>query len=85
MIKCNDIPYRQGFIEVASGIHPHHVNVEIWNVHPDRDISGLSLTDQAISDKEIIGNTEIELNVSQASALIEALRNAIQLAGHGEA
>ncbi|WP_140637480.1 hypothetical protein [Methylibium rhizosphaerae] len=85
MIKCNDISYRQGFIEVAAGIHPHHVNVEVWNVHPDRDISGLSLGDQAIADNEIIGNTEIELSVAQASALIEALRNAIQLAGQGEA
>ena len=85
MIRCNGVPYRQGFIQVASGIHPQHVNVEIWNVHPDRDISNLSLTDQAVSDEAIVGNTEIELSVTQANALIEALRAAIQFAGRREA
>jgi hypothetical protein len=85
MIRCNDIGYRQGFIEVASGIHPQHVNVEIWNVHPDLNISGLSLTDSDISDQEIIGNTELELSLSQANALVEALRIAIQRAGLDEA
>ena len=85
MIRCNEIAYRQGFIEVASGIHPQHINVEIWNVHPDRDISSLSLTDFALSDQEIVGNTEIELSVSQATALVESLRMAIQLARRDEA
>jgi len=80
MIICNDIAYRQGFIEVAAGIHPHHINIEIWNIHPDCDISSRPLTDTAISDQEIIGNTEIELSISQTTALIESLLMAIQLA-----
>lgn len=85
MIICNDIAYRQGFIEVAAGIHPHHINIETWNIHPDCDISSLSLTDATLSDQEIIGNTEIELSVSQATALVESLLMAIQLAQRDEA
>jgi len=85
MIRCNDISYRQGFVEVAASIHSQHVNVEVWNVHPDQDISGLSRIDKLASDKEIVANTEIELSVSQAEALIEALRKAVHIAMRGEA
>lgn len=79
-IKCNGIPYREGFVQVTVGIHSHHVNVEIWNVYPDQDISPLSRVDQLPLDKAISGNTEIELSTSQAKALIEALQKAVQLA-----
>ena len=84
MIKCNDIPYRQGYIEVTSGVHPNHINVEIWNIHPDQDISDQHLNGQAISDKDIVGNTEIELSILQATLLIKALKNAINFAERGE-
>jgi hypothetical protein len=85
MIRCNDISYRQGFVEVTASIHSKHVNLEIWNVHPDQDISRLSRVNQLVSDKEIVGNTEIELSVSQAETLIEVLRKAVHVAMHGEA
>lgn len=85
MIRCSGIPYRQGFVEVSAGIHAQYVNVEIWNVHPDQDISSLSSVDQAASEKAIVGNTEVELSISEANALIEALRKAVQLAASGEA
>jgi 8-oxo-dGTP diphosphatase len=84
LIKCDDIAYRQGFIEVAL-VHPQSVNVEVWNVHPERDISGMSRVDSSISDAEIVGNTEIELNASQAHELIRALELAIDSAGPNEA
>lgn len=80
IIKCSDISYRQGFVEVAASIHSLHVNMEIWNVHPDLDISRLSRVEELASDKAIVGNTEVELNISQANALIEALRKAVRLA-----
>lgn len=85
MIQCNDISYRQGFVVVAAGIHARHVNVEIWNVHPDQNISGLSRVGEVFSDESIVGNTEIELSISQANALIEALQQAVQVAARNEA
>lgn len=85
MIKCNGIAYRQGFVEISAGIHPQHVNVEIWNVHPDQNLSSLSRVDEVATDNAIIGNTEVELTISEANALIEALRKAVQLASGGEA
>lgn len=77
MINCNDIRYRQGFIEVTS-VHPRSVNLEVWNIHPDRDIRGLALTDPAIGDEGVTANTEIELGVAQAAALVDELRQALR-------
>lgn len=76
MINCNDIRYRQGFIEVTS-IHPRCVNLEVWNIHPDRDIRGRALTDPVIGDEGVIANTEIELGAAQARALVDELRQAL--------
>ena len=84
MIRCNGISYRQGFIEVSAGILADHVNVEIWNVHPDTNISDLVRVDQVVSDNAFIGNTEVELTIREANALIESLRRAIQLAAGDE-
>ena len=85
MLRCNDVSYRQGFVEVAARIHSRHVNIEIWNVHPDHDISNLARVEQVNSDESIVGNTEIELSILQAQSLIEALQQAIQLADRDEA
>jgi hypothetical protein len=27
-INCNGVRYRQGFIEIVPGIHPHHINLK---------------------------------------------------------
>ena len=76
-IKCNDIAYRQGFIEVAAGIHARHINLEVWNVHPDVDLTDKSLDSTSIPDEACVANTEIELSLSQAKALVDDLRAAI--------
>jgi len=75
-IRFNDVPYRQGFLEV-SNIHPGHINIETWEIHPDLDISEKQLDDKAITDDCVVANTEIELNVDQAKALIAGLEAAI--------
>ena len=85
MIRCNGVLYRQGFVEVSAGIHAKHVNIEIWNVHPDTNISDLSRVDQVPLDSAFTGNTEVELTIREANALIESLRKAIQLATDDEA
>lgn len=76
-IKCRDVPYRQGFVEVAN-VHPGCVNIEVWNVHPDKDISGEeSLESSAYTDADVIANTEIELSLEQAERLVQLLQAAI--------
>ena len=77
-IKCNGVRYRQGFIEVVPGVHPHHVNLEAWNVHPDLDISQSSLESRSIPDEAIVANVEIEVDLERAKALVKALNAAIE-------
>jgi len=72
-IKCNGVNYRQGYIEVDSQIHGEHINIEIWNVHPDLDISNEQSDVSQLNDSDVIGNTEIELSVEQAELLIKKL------------
>jgi hypothetical protein len=77
VITVNDISYRQGFIEVIAGIHPLHVNLETWNIHPEFQISGKSIRADDIPDEAIIGNTELELSLEQARVLMQYLQVAI--------
>ncbi|MDO8330512.1 MAG: hypothetical protein Q7T36_08590 [Fluviicoccus sp.] len=77
-IRCNGIRYRQGFIEVVSGIHPGHINVEVWNIHPDWCISDKSFDDHGLGDEAFGANVELELNMEQARALIEQLEACIR-------
>jgi len=83
-IRFNDVLYRQGFLEVTANIHPGHINLETWEIHPDFDISGQEFDDVAITDEAVIANTEIELNIKQARALIARLEAAIAHASDSE-
>jgi len=77
-IKCDAVQYRQGFIEVAN-IHGGCVNLEVWNVHPDKSIAAAALVASAsISDTDVVANTEIELSVAQAKELVRQLELAIR-------
>lgn len=82
-IKCHDVSYRQGFVEVAN-VHTGCVNLEVWNVDPDTDIAEASLESASISDAAVIGNTEIELNLEQAKRLVQLLQAAIERTEQGE-
>ncbi|MFX1677828.1 hypothetical protein PV762_01210 [Mitsuaria sp. CC2] len=73
-VKAIGVPYRQGWIEVAQ-VHPGFINIETWDVHPDVDISAVSL--DGIADRNVTANTEIELNVEEAKKLADALLKAI--------
>ncbi|HWT20881.1 MAG TPA: hypothetical protein VN280_18420 [Variovorax sp.] len=76
-IRFNDVRYRQGFLEVTANIHPGHINVETWEIHPDLDISEKQFDDESITNDCVQANTEIELNVEQAKALVASLEAAI--------
>lgn len=76
-IRCDGVAYRQGFIEVIPGIHGQHINLETWNVHPDMDLSDRAFGEVEIPEGAFIANTELELSVEQAKALIEALQASI--------
>ncbi|MDD4911764.1 MAG: hypothetical protein PHP57_05665 [Sideroxydans sp.] len=76
--KCTGVPYRQGWIEVTSGIHGGFVNLEVWNVTPEVDISPLASELALLTDDQIVGNTEVELSVALAKELVAALESAIK-------
>lgn len=76
-IRFNDVCYRQGFMEVIANIHPGHINIETWEIHPDLDISDMSFDNAAITNDSVQANTEIELSVEQAKALVASLEAAI--------
>lgn len=78
LIKCSDIQYRQGFIEVEANIHVNAINIETWNIDPKTSIEEFLNLD-ALPDDAITGNTEIELNLAQAVALVSKLQSAIEL------
>ncbi|RQO63855.1 hypothetical protein DBV14_02145 [Variovorax sp. KBW07] len=82
-ICFNDVRYRQGFLEVTANIHPGHINLETWQIHPDLDISGKQ-SDEVLADDSVTANTEIELNVEQAKALVASLEAAIARASVSE-
>jgi hypothetical protein len=87
IIKCNTVKYRQGYIEVSQDIHPGCINIETWDVHPDLDISSLSVRDYEFPDEFVdaegktvdsrSGNVELELNIDQAKHLVHLLQQAI--------
>jgi hypothetical protein len=83
LIKCADIRYRQGFVEVLN-VHANHVNLEIWNVHPDLDLAPTSVDLERVPDDAIGDNTEIELSIPQARQLVDWLQSAIARAENGE-
>ena len=60
---------------MSPGIHDDHVNLEVWNIHPDR-ISMIKNEDY-LSDEDVVAVTEIELNIPQAKELIQQLQFAI--------
>ncbi len=69
-LLCNEISYRKGVIEITPGIHDGCINLETWGIHPEIDI-------ERFPDDGITGNTELEMSIEMAEALIEALQAAI--------
>lgn len=72
-IGCQAIEYRQGFIEVQPLIHPGLVNLEVWMVDPDIDLTNKWVSDDAIPDEKVTDNVELELTPSQARSLANSL------------
>ena len=79
-IYCRSVSYRSGFVEVRANIHPGHVNIEVWNLHPNHDQRAADIGDDRIGDDDVTGNTEIELDIIQAKELVRLLSVAIDAA-----
>ena len=77
IIKANTINYRKGFIEVTPAIHYGCINIEAWNIHPDKDIRNISVGMNMLADEDVIGNVEIELNEDEVRALISMLERSL--------
>jgi hypothetical protein len=60
---------------VTPGIHDDHVNLEIWNIDPDR--ASMIVDEDSLADEDVIAPTEIELSVLQTKELIRQLQLAI--------
>jgi len=75
-IKCNTIDYRQGFIEVLGNIHANCVNLEVFWIHPEIDLSKKGLAFNEIPDKCFTGNVELELSLKNVKELLAAIKKA---------
>ena len=76
-IKCNNVEYRKGFIEIIPNIHDGCINIETWNIHVDIDISNIDLEDDLFPEEGVTCNTEIEMSVNEAEELVRKLQVAI--------
>jgi hypothetical protein len=79
-IYCNSVSYRSGFVQVLPNVHSGHINLEVWNLHPDHDKRAIDITDVCLADADVTANTEIELDVAQAKELVRLLSVAIEAA-----
>jgi len=76
-IKCDNIDYRKGYVEVGSGIHDGYINIEMWDISPEADLKNTDIDDENFQDNYIQGNTEIEMSISEANDLVSRLKKAI--------
>jgi hypothetical protein len=76
-IVCNGINYRKGFIEASGDVHSGFLNIEVWNVAPELDISPGALRFEEIPEEAFVGNTEIELTIENAEELLSVLKDLI--------
>ena len=77
MIKCNNVDYRKGYIEITPCIHEGCINIETWDIHVDVDLSTIEIGDDDFPEDGVTGNTEIEMNITEAEHLVTQLQMAI--------
>ena len=76
-LKCDNIEYRKGYIEISPNIHNGYVNIETWGVDADVDLKTLDIDDENFQDDFITANTEIEMSIDEVEALVVQLQSAI--------
>ena len=79
-LLCNGISYRQGYVEVTPNIHKGYINIETWMIHPDHMCAGKEFDEIVASDDAVRSNTELELTIETATALIRLLQAEIHKA-----
>jgi hypothetical protein len=67
-LRCNSVRYRQGFVEV-SNVHHGCVNIESWDVSAEVEALPDWVSSETLTDKNIVGNCELELSADQAREL----------------
>ena len=77
-IKCNNVKYRQGYLEITPNIHDGLINIESWDIDPKVDITPLDISSEDFPCEAICGNTELELSLDDARELVRALEAAIK-------
>ena len=77
-IFCDNVEYRKGVIELSADIHPGLINLEVFGVKSDVDLSVAPSPNFDL--EELVKNrTEVELSLLQAKELSEQLQNAISI------
>ncbi len=79
-VRCRSVNYRQGYVEIGN-VREGRVNIETWEVAVTTDIAEVDwVSDEEISDDDVLANTELELSPSEARTLANALLAAAKVA-----
>ena len=81
-IECRTVSYRSGFIEVIPNIHPDCVNLELWNINPEKAPPGCDIRDDPFPEDAVSASVELELSLAEARQLISVLEAAIAEVEH---
>ena len=76
-IKCDNIEYRKGYIEVSPNVHEGCINLEAWDIHSEADLKNTDIDNDDFSDELVRANTEIEMSLFEAKELVAQLQKAI--------
>ena len=76
-MKCETINYRKGFLEVTPAIHDQCVNIELWEIDAETNISDARWVDD-IPGTAVVSNCELEMTTNEARRLVEALLAALE-------
>lgn len=77
IVKCNNIDYRKGYIEIMPHIHHKLINMEVWEIDAEQNIDNIDIEDDSFPEDSVVANIEIELSVENAQKLIQSLQWAI--------
>ncbi len=56
------------------------MNLEVWNIHPDINITDIDLEGKSMLGDGVIANTEIEIPLTEAETLVQQFIEAIKVA-----
>jgi len=74
IIKCNEVDYGSGWVDLSPNQTPGYLNLVVWKADQIADISNKSLQ-EAVSEGVTKGHVEIELSTSNIKEIIAVLQS----------